>query len=172
MQHGQPHWVGLLVGVGIAAVVLAVRLRRAQCETRLRLERIWIIPLVYTLLVALIFLTHPPHGLIWLYVGIGLLIGAAGGWYRGKLMHIRVDPETHELSQRASPAAMFFILALVALRFVMRGLMNSADLQGPAMVLAATDILLAFTLGFLVAQRMEMALRARVLLNQARGGVR
>lgn len=81
-------------------------------------------------------------------------------------MHIAVDPETHALNQRMSPAAMLFLVVLVALRSGARALAeNDAALHLD--VAAVTDVLIAFALGLFAAQRLEMYLRARRLLREA-----
>ena len=62
-------------------------------------------------------------------VVVGLLIGAAVGWQRGKMMHIHVDPETHALNQKASPAAMFFLIALIVVRSGARAACSAHEAQ-------------------------------------------
>ncbi len=116
MPHTSQQWVGMLIPILVIGLVLALRIRKMGRASRLRAERLWILPAVYAAIVAAIFWSHPPHGMTWLYVALGFLIGLPLGWYRGKLMRIRVDPQTHELSQQASPAAMLGIGALVASR--------------------------------------------------------
>jgi membrane protein CcdC involved in cytochrome C biogenesis len=96
----------------------------------------------------------------------GLAIGAAVGWQRGKMMHIHVDPETHALNQKASPAAMFFLIALIIVRAGARSVIGETGTVSPAML---TDPLIAFALGMFTLQRVEMYLRAKRLLEEARG---
>jgi len=168
MHQPPQNWLATLIPILVIALVLVLRLRRMNRSSRLHLERLWVLPGVYALLVGAIFWSHPPHGMTWLYVALGFLIGLPLGWYRGKLMRISVDPDTHELSQRASPAALLFIFALVAIRMVGRSLALSDGGDSPDAVFAVTDILLAFALGFLATQRLEMGLRARALLADAR----
>lgn len=165
-----PHsWIGTLLPILIVGLVLLLRMRRLTRASRLRVERLWILPVFHACLVTAIFWLHPPHGLLWLYVALAFLIGVPLGWYRGKLMRISVDPRTHEMSQQASPAAILFIIALVALRSVGREIaMVNGGSESPEAILAVTDILLAFALGFLASQRVEMTLRARTMLAEAR----
>jgi membrane protein CcdC involved in cytochrome C biogenesis len=172
MTHSPQQWMSTLIPILIVAIVLVLRLRRMNRASRLRLERLWILPALYALIVGFIFWSHPPHGLTWAYVLAAFLIGVPLGWYRGKLMRITIDPETHALSQKASPAALLFIVALVGLRFVARGWAMADGDGGPDAIFALTDILMAFALGFLATQRLEMGLRARGLLDQAQGRVR
>jgi len=111
------------------------------------------------------FVQLPPRGWVAIASAVGLAIGAAVGWYRGKMMHISVDPETHALNQKASPAAMMFLIALIAVRMAARGILGQEGAVSPAML---TDPLVAFALGMFSLTRLEMYLRAKRLLEEAR----
>ena len=169
MGQGQDQWIGTLISFGVLALVLALRMRKMRKAQPLKIERLWLLPAFYALVVAALYYTHPPEGVVWLYalgaLGIGLLLG----WYRGKMMTISVDPQTHEVSQQSSLAAMLFIAALVGLRFLARSYTGSAD---PAAMLSVTDVLLALGFGFISAQRLEVGMRAKEMLAQVRGETR
>jgi Protein of unknown function (DUF1453) len=169
MQNQQmPYsWV---IPFAVIALVLVLRWRRMGKARPLRLEYLWVVPAIYLALVAVLFWEMTPQGLGWLWAGLSLAAGAAIGWQRGRTMRIGVDPETHALNQTASPAAMLFIVALIAIRY---GLREAALEGGAAWHLDAvliTDCLVAFALGLLSATRLEMYLRGRRLLNEARSG--
>ena len=132
----------------------------------LKLGSLWIVPVLYFAVAAMMFVQLPPTGWVAIASCIGLLIGAAVGWQRGKMMHIHVDPETHALNQKASPAAMLFLVALIVVRMLARGVIGAEGGLSPAML---TDPLIAFALGMFTLQRVEMYLRARRLLEEARG---
>lgn len=148
----------------VVAIVFAVRWRRMRRETVLRLERLWMLPAFYAVLVGFVVAERPPSGANWLYCGVALAIGAALGWQRGRMMTIRVDPDSHALRQTSSPAAMLFILAIVLLRQAARGGARWLHLD----VWAVTDMAMALALGLIAAQRLEMYLRGRRLLVAAR----
>lgn len=152
----------------VIAIVFAVRWRRMRRETLLRLERLWMLPAFYAALVAFVLAERPPSGAGWFYCAVALAIGAALGWQRGRMMTIRVDPDSHALRQTSSPAAMLFILAIVAVR-------QGARAGGAGWLhldaLAMTDMLMSLALGLFAAQRLEMFLRARRMLATARGPV-
>lgn len=152
----------------IILIVLFFRLRSVGKARRLRLERLWILPAFYAAMVGFVFWNVPPHGLTWLWCLVALGFGAGLGWWRGKLMRVAVDPETHELSQTVSPAALLFIVALIAIRMGSRAMAAQVAGPGPTGLMAATDILLAFALGFIAFQRIEVFLRARRMLAEAR----
>ena len=165
-------WVQYAIPGAIILLVLFFRLRAVGKARRLRLERLWILPALYAVLVGFVFWSAPPHGATWLWCLLALGVGAALGWTRGKLMKIAVDPETHELSQTVSPAALLFIVVLIFIRSASRAMAEQMAGPGHAGLMAATDILLAFALGFLAFQRIEVFIRARRMLAEARAGRR
>jgi hypothetical protein len=164
-------WIGLAVTMAIVGIVTLIRLRNVGRQRRLRIETLWVIPAIYGAIVAYVFWHFPPHGSVWLYCAIALWGGVALGWNRGRLMRITVDPETHALNQATSPAALLFILVIVVLRI---GSHSVAEYISPGQfgVMAATDILMALAIGFIAAQRLEMFLRAKTLLAEARAARR
>jgi|KBSMisStandDraft_5_1062788.scaffolds.fasta_scaffold556226_2 membrane protein CcdC involved in cytochrome C biogenesis len=161
-------WISYAITIGAIGVIMALRMRRMGQMRPLKLETLWIVPAMYAVVAALMFFSLPPVGWVALASLAGLAIGAAVGWQRGKMMHIHVDPETHALNQKASLAAMFFLIALILVRTGARTLLGAESHVSPAML---TDPLIAFALGMFTLQRVEMYLRARRLLDEARGRV-
>jgi membrane protein CcdC involved in cytochrome C biogenesis len=161
-------WISYAITIGAIVVIMALRMRRMGQMRPLKLETLWIVPAMYAVVAALMFFSLPPVGWVALASLAGLAIGAAVGWQRGKMMHIHVNPETHALNQKASLAAMFFLIALILVRTGARTLLGAESHVSPAML---TDPLIAFALGMFTLQRVEMYLRARRLLDEARGRV-
>lgn len=162
----QQNWISIAITIAIVVIVMAFRLRRMGQMRPLKLESHWIVPAMYLVVAALMFWQLPPVGWVAIASAVGLAIGAAVGWQRGKMMHIHVDPDTHALNQKASPAAMFFLIALIAVRSAARGILGQDSGVSPAML---TDPLIAFAFGMFTLTRLEMYLRARRLLEEARG---
>ncbi len=161
MQQDHPGaWVGYVASAVIICTVLFFRFRSMRRIQKLRLERLWIVPALYALVTASVLYQSVPSGNQWLYVAMALVLGAALGWRRGALMRINIDPDTHELNQQASPAAMLFILVLIIIR---QGLRMEASQMG-FNVAFMTDCLVVFALGLFSATRLEMFLRARRML--------
>ena len=158
-------WVSYAITIGIIVVVMALRMRRMGQMRPMKLSGLWIVPAVYFVVAALMFVQFPPTGWVAIASIAGLLIGAAVGWQRGKMMHIHVDPETHALNQKASPAAMFFLIGLIIVRSGARTVLGQTSGVSPAML---TDPLIAFALGMFTLTRLEMYLRAKRLLEEAR----
>jgi len=163
-----PQALSYVLPVLTIGLVLALRLRRMGKPRRLRLERLWIAPALYAVITAVVIGLRPPGPLGWLVMAVMLSLGGGLGWQRGRAMRVTIDPETHQLSQRASPAALLLLVLLIG---VCAGLRAVADRAGAWHVdaLVMTDGLLAFALGMLAMTRLEMGLRARRLLAQARG---
>jgi membrane protein CcdC involved in cytochrome C biogenesis len=159
-------WVTYAITIGIIVVVLALRMRRMGQMRPLKLGGLWIVPAIYLAVAAIMFAQLPPTGWVAAACILALATGAAIGWQRGKMMHIHVDPETHVLNQKASPAALIFLIALIVLRSGARAILGQEGGVSPAML---TDPLIAFALGMFALTRLEMYLRAKRLLDEARG---
>lgn len=167
-MHTQPihqSWTTFAITIGVVILVLGLRMRRAGKMRPLKLGGLWVVPALYLAVAAMMFAQFPPTGWVWIACAAGLLIGAAVGWQRGRMMHISVDPDTHALNQKASPAAMLFLVGLIVVRMAARGLLDANGDVSPAML---TDPLIAFALGMFTVQRVEMYLRAKRLLDEAR----
>jgi len=167
MNHPPQNWMSFAIPLVIIVAVLALRIRSMSRERPLKLDQLWIVPGIYLLISVLVFWSTPPKtAMTWAACGVALAVGALLGWQRGSMMRITVDPETQTLLQKASPAAMLFILALILVR---TGAREAAIFgQLPFDLNAVTDVLLALALGLLAVQRIEMYLRAKRLLEEAR----
>jgi membrane protein CcdC involved in cytochrome C biogenesis len=170
-MHAQVHpvpqnWIGIVITTAIVVIVMAFRLRQMGQMRPLKLESLWMVPAMYLIVAGLMFWQLPPVGRVAIASAVALAIGAAVGWQRGKMMHIHVDPETHVLNQKASPAAMFFLIALIVARSAARGMLGQESSVSAAML---TDPLIAFAFGMFTLTRVEMYLRARRLLKEAHG---
>jgi len=158
-------WISYAITIGIIVVIMALRMRRMGQMRPLNLNNLWIVPALYLVVAALMFFQLPPTGWVAIASAAALAVGAAVGWQRGKMMHIHVDPETHALNQKASPAAMIFLIALIIVRTGARSVLGQESDISPAML---TDPLIAFALGMFSLTRLEMYLRAKRLLEEAR----
>ncbi|HEY2355841.1 MAG TPA: hypothetical protein VGH86_00215 [Phenylobacterium sp.] len=161
-----PYWTYMVPLVAIALVIL--RNTRAR---RLRIETLWVMPVVILALVALSFSQQRLPSPLMLAIDIAaLIVGVLLGWWRARFTHITVDPATHQLTSRASPIGMLLILAIFALRYGIRmyAAENTTALHVSATAVA--DAALIISVGLVCAQRLEIAFRATRLLNEARSG--
>jgi hypothetical protein len=150
----------------IPLVVIGLIVLRNSRARRLRIETLWIAPVLVAVMIGLAL--SQEGAFTPLSVGIelaGLAVGALIGWWRARFTHIEIDQQTHQLTSRASPLGMLIILGVFALRYGLR--MYAAEGAGQYGLLA-TDALLAMTVGLVCAQRLEIALRATRLLAEHR----
>lgn len=165
-QNGGPDgpWVYIIPLV----VLVLVFLRNAR-ERKLKIERLWIMPTILLAIAAVTLAFQKPPSL--LMIGVYLVafaLGALAGWWRGRLTNITIDPETHELTSKASMIGMILILGLMVVR---RGVGAYAAANAESLHVSAlevTDALLLLAVGLVSAQRLEIALRATRMLNEAR----
>lgn len=168
-MNGQTGWLPTLMPVAIITLVVAIRWWRGQKMRPLRLETLWIMPAILTIVAGGLFYSLPPAGWGWAVCVVAMGAGLALGWQRGRLMRIEVDPATHRLNHRPSPAALLFIVALLLVR---TGLKQAMAHGGATMLhlnaATVTDAFVALAWGLVVAQRVEMFVRARAMLAAVR----
>jgi hypothetical protein len=155
-----------IVPAVIIVVVFALRMRRMNQLRPLKLERLWIVPSIYLLVVVGLFVERPPTLVGWAIALMAFAAGCALGWQRGRMMQIHVDPETHALNQKASVAGMAFLVGLILVRMAARALGGDLHMG----VNSVVEALAAMALGMFSLQRLEMYLRARRLLDEVRAG--
>jgi hypothetical protein len=115
-------------------------------------------------LVVALLLQGPPSLGGWALCAAALAIGAGLGWQRGKLMHLSVDPATQQLNQKASIGGLLFIVVLIAIKLVGQAEGSALHLN----VMLLTQAFAVMALGLFSAMRVEMYLRGKRLLAQAR----
>jgi hypothetical protein len=143
-------------------------MRSMSKERPLKVETLWVVPVVYLALVGFMLTTLPPSPLGWGLMGAGVGIGAAIGWHRGKLIRIHRDEQSGELRQKASPLAMLLIVGLIALKMGARAIFGDTAVAHPSSgAMLLTDAFLGFALGLLTATRIELYLRAQRILATA-----
>lgn len=166
--HPGDNWLTALLPFVIIAVVVGLRLRTMSKERPLKLETLWVIPVVYLLLVGWMLFALPPTLPGWGLLVLGFVIGVALGWHRGKLIRIDRNAETGELRQKASPLAMVLLLALIVLKLGARSIFGETAAGHPASgAMLLTDAFVGFALGLLSATRLELYLRAKRILAAA-----
>ena len=165
-QHALPYILPLLI--------LLLILRRNLRARSLRMERLWVFPAILILGTVAPMSGEPFPGLVTLIGFIcALAVGATVGWWRGRLTTINIDPATHDLTSQASIAGTILIGAVFALRYgVKMALASGGALPwGQRLdVAGVTQGLMIFAAAATTAQRLEMFIRCRRLLSQARGG--
>ena len=153
--------------VVMIVVVLGLRLLSMSRPQPLSSARMWIAPVVLAVLGVTVLVAMPMSPLGWGLSLVTLAIGAALGWRNGKMIRIWRDETTGEPMQQASPVAMLFVLIVIGLRYVVRAYFGVHGGDDPETMdpraLIATDALLTFAIGLVIATRTELFLRMRAV---------
>jgi hypothetical protein len=168
VQHQPGNWITAILPFIVLAVVLGLRFRSMSKEKPLKVETLWVIPVIYLLLAGWTLVALPPPLLGWGLAALGVVIGVAVGWHRDKMIMIRRDEQSGQLRQKGSPLAMLLLGALVVLKLGARSIFGETAAGHPgsgAMLL--TDAFIGFALGLLSATRLELYLRGKSLLANA-----
>lgn len=165
-----PEQYGPLIGIGIALVVILLRNRQKRT---LRPDRMWILPSIFTALIAFGLwgmrqasgVDLSPYAPVdWALIIGCALIGALGGWWRGRMVVIEKGADG-TLQAQASPLGMVLIIALLTVRsFARPWLEGHADSLGLHIV-AVEQAFLVLAGGLIIVQRIEMFIRARRILE-------
>lgn len=160
----QGAWAYLVPLIAIVIIVL-----RGVRERTLRIERMWIMPALVLSVVAMTLAAQPPSSFAILVIEVfSLGMGLGFGWWRGRTTKIAIDPATHALTSRASPLGMALIAGLFLVRFALRDYAAGHAEQWRMQPAELAEMFLLFAAGLVCAQRLEMWIRARRLLREAR----
>ncbi|WP_260922516.1 CcdC protein domain-containing protein [Novosphingobium sp. 9] len=159
--------------VAIFALVMLLRYRNLQKARPLRLPMLWIMPVILCAVVGIALFGMHPSPMGWLAVAGGVVIGAAIGWQRGRMMrlHVEGEGENARVMMRQSPAALLFVAAIFIVRRVIFPSYqpgSTPDHHPAAGALLVTDGMLGLALGMVLALRLCLWLRARKVAEEHR----
>lgn len=161
--------VSYLVFLTIVALLMGLRLWRGSRARRLRVERLWIRPAFILVFLGLSIYGQPPPMTAAILAGLAIAtaIGVVIGWYRGRMVKVSINPETHILTSKASAWGMLIFLGLMVVRLLTRmALRDEHDVAGIP-VAAIIDGLTLLYAGNVVSGQVEVWTRARKLLADA-----
>lgn len=165
-----PEHYGPLIGIGIALVIILLKGRKPRT---LRPQWMWVVPLLIMVLIGFGLwgmsyspgATHSHFGVAeWAMLAVGLFLGGAAGWWRGKMTTIFRETDG-TLKSRASPLGLILIVGLLAGRSLLRGWLEANAAAWHINPLALADAFMIFVVGLVVMQRVEMFVRARRIQN-------
>ena len=157
-----------LIVIAVVALLLVWRMRNASRERPLQIERMWITPALL-LVVAFLTLTQTPlSGLGWLWLVPAFLVGGAVGFWRGRFTRVSIDPATHAMTSQTSQAGLYLVVGLMAVRIGLRSYLTLEASKLHLDVALVTDSFLMLAVGLVAVQRLEVWIRARRLLKEAR----
>lgn len=154
--------------------VMCWRMRTMDKARPLRLRTLWVMPVLFVLLVGFIVFSMPPGRIGIVNLVLGGVIGAGIGWQRARLLRLHLEGEgAHaKVMMRQSRAALLLLMALAGVRTLARSATGAAPMAGGFVAvhasdgsLAFTDGMLGFALGIIVAQRLGLWRRARMLMS-------
>jgi hypothetical protein len=150
-------------------VALVIILRNSR-PRRLKIDRLWVLPAIYLVMLAsALYAAPPPVTLVSIAIlVVAALVGAAIGWQRARFIQVHIHPETQDITSRASPIGIIFIFAILLVRYAGRGFLaaNAGSLHLP--VVAITDGFLVLAIAMLSVQRLEVWMRASRMLAEAK----
>jgi hypothetical protein len=135
----------------------------------LKLDRLWIRPVLFLVVAALALLAPPPHNhpeRVLVAVDFGWLalagvLGAAAGWQWGRTMAIDVHPEDGTLMVRGGQAAVMVLVILILFRLGVRAGLSVEAKAWHLNMLLVSDASIVFTALLFTLRSVEMYFRAR-----------
>lgn len=153
-------------------IMLPIILLRNRAPRTLRPKWMWVTPAIIVPLMGLALwgtslepgADHTPFDAIaWATLALGLLLGCAAGWWRGKMTTIERHADG-TLKAQASPLGVILIIGLFLGRSTLRSVLEPHAATWHLNALAVADAFLLFVVGMIVVQRIEMFIRARRVL--------
>lgn len=170
MTDMSPQVLGPLIGLAIALPLIFLRNRRPRT---LNPKWMWVMPAIIVPLMGLALWgtsmdPSMPHvafdGLAWAILAVGLVLGGAFGWWRGRMTTIEKHADG-TLKAQASPIGLILIIGVMLGRRAFSAFLEPHAAEWGLNALAITDAFLLFVVGMIVMQRLEMFIRARKVLT-------
>jgi membrane protein CcdC involved in cytochrome C biogenesis len=141
-----PYVIPLLV-----VALLARRVMKSQRPSVVRVERLWIFPVILLVLVGLTLSRETTPSLVWI-VAFALVAAAGGafGWFRVHTLEFSLDPETGAVSSKSTAFGAILLVALLLFRYAIKYFLNDAGIRGVE-VARWTDGALIFSASMLIA---------------------
>lgn len=160
-----------LIPLAIIPVVLILVLVRNRRKRTLRPQFMWVMPVLIVPMISMgLWGEHmrpgaAPFSLMAALPAfvLALVLGAVVGWWRGKTITIEKEADG-TLKAQASPLGLILIVSLLAVRGVLREVMQTNAAAWHLNASIVTDAFLVFAMGLVIAQRVEMYIRARRVL--------
>lgn len=158
-----------VVTFAVIALILGFRIWRGSRARKLKIERLWIRPLIICTILALSIISQPPplEPVVLAGLAVAAIVGFFLGWFRGRTVRVSIDVNTHDLTSQASPWGMLILLAVVVVRTGSRFILRDAhDVAGIPVVVFIDGLTLLYA-GSIVGLQLDIWKRARKLLDDA-----
>lgn len=162
-----PQQTQFLIPLLVVIPILLLRWRRISKPRPLAWRYLWVRPVTFWLVAALLMASAPPllSDLPWL--ALGLALGAAAGWQWGRAMAIEMHPENGTLMVKGSNIAMLVLVALVLVRMALKTGLTMEARAWHLDVALITDVFICSSIGIFTMRAVEMYLRARKVMETA-----
>lgn len=157
-----------LIPLIVIAVVIPLVLLRNRRPRTLRPEFLWVSPLIVVLAIGAGLwgisasgqgpLPADPLSLV--IIAVGVALGAAFGWQRGRMTTIHKEADG-TLKAQASPIGLLIIIAVLVARRALEPWLEAHAADWHVNPLAVIEAFMLFAAAMVVAQRVEMFIRAR-----------
>jgi hypothetical protein len=153
--------------IAIAVVIPLVLLRNRRPRT-LRPEFLWVSPLIVVLAIGGgLFAINasgkgalPADPLSLVILAVGIALGAAFGWQRGRMTTIHKEADG-VLKAQASPIGLIIVIGVLLARRALQPWLEAHAADWHVNPLAIIEAFMLFAAAMVVAQRVEMFIRAR-----------
>lgn len=160
-----------LIPLIVIAIVLPLVLLRNRRPRTLNLRWMWVVPALVVVLIGFglwATITFDPtrtpfRPIDYAVLAAGLALGVAAGWQRGRMVVIHKDPDG-VLKAQASPLGLILIVVLLLGRQGLRAVLEPHAADWGLNILAVQDAFMLLAVGLVVAQRLEIYIRARRIL--------
>lgn len=157
------------------ALIALVVLRRAGRAKTVRVERLWLTPVLSLVAVAMTLGQEPAPGIAAIAImAVGTIVGVGSGYLRALHLELRID-DKGKVTSKATPIGTYLVAGFFLLRFGLNYAINGGwqpglprfinPTQNAGGVLRLADAALLFSTAMMISQRAEMWNRGRALVK-------
>lgn len=148
----------------IVLPILYWRMRKAMKPQPLKPKSLLIRPAFIIVVAIALVAASPPPPVYFIWFALAAVLGAATGWYWGKLTRLHLHPENGTVMSTDSQAGVAVLVALVMFRYGIRAGIGTGPGGVHLDVVALADISIIFSALLFSARGLEIYLRAQKLL--------
>jgi membrane protein CcdC involved in cytochrome C biogenesis len=167
MDKLNPHTLSLVIPVLVILPILYLRLSRMMKPQRLKLNRLWLRPVIMIVAAGTLLAASPPQLSDGVWFALAALLGIVGGWHWGKLTELTLHPEDGTVMSKGSQAGMIVLVLLLVFRIGMKAEVGMEAQMLHVRGAMLTDVLIIFTALLFSTQGLEIFLRAQRLMKAA-----
>jgi hypothetical protein len=170
LPPGYDPTLSMFIAFGMMFLIMLIRVLRGMPQRRVRIETMWIGPVIMLALAYYLLRIFPPPAspLVYAILAVATVVGFGVGWLRGRMVKITVNVENHQLMSQLSPWGMLVLLGIVAARMGLRYVITDHMAEWHISASALTDGFILFYVGMIIGRRIEILIRCLRLLREAR----